>query len=80
MGEIEAAIGYEQLKKLDKIVLGRQKVAKKFTEGLGHLQGPVHLYSDDLYRLLHIPYYYRRKENWRNGAKFVKHFKQRAFL
>ena len=48
MGEIEAAIGYEQLKKLDKIVLGRQKVAKKFTEGLGQLTGlSTPFYSED---------------------------------
>lgn len=39
LGEIEAAIGIEQLKKLKKIVLYRQKLAKILTSGLSDLQG-----------------------------------------
>ena len=39
MGEIEAAIGIEQLKKLDYLVKGRQEVAKKLTDGLKDLIG-----------------------------------------
>lgn len=39
MGEIEAAIGIEQLKKLDLIVESRQRFAKQLTEGLSGLQG-----------------------------------------
>ena len=39
LGEIEAAIGIEQLKKLDRLVEGRQAVAGKLTEGLKNLPG-----------------------------------------
>ncbi len=39
LGEIEAAIGIEQLKKLRKIVMFRQKLAKILTNGLGKLSG-----------------------------------------
>ena len=39
MGEIEAAIGIEQLKKLDTIVAGRQKAAQKLTDFLSGLEG-----------------------------------------
>ena len=39
MGEIEAAIGIEQLKKLDYLVKSRQEVAKKLTDGLKDLIG-----------------------------------------
>ncbi len=39
MGEIEAAIAIEQLKKLDKIVLSRKKVAFKITDGIKSLNG-----------------------------------------
>ena len=39
MGEIEAAIAVEQLKKLEDIVKSRQKVACAFTEGLSGLVG-----------------------------------------
>ena len=39
MGEIEAAIGIEQLKKLDELVLTRQMQAKKLVDGLRHLKG-----------------------------------------
>ena len=39
MGEIEAAIGIEQLKKLDSLVKNRQKIAMKLTAGLKNLHG-----------------------------------------
>lgn len=39
LGEIEAAIGIEQLKKLDKIVLRKQSIANMLTEELGGLKG-----------------------------------------
>jgi dTDP-4-amino-4,6-dideoxygalactose transaminase len=39
LGEIECAIGIEQLKKLKKLVTGRQKAAKKLTARLGCLPG-----------------------------------------
>ena len=39
LGEIECAIGREQLKKLPKLVEGRQNVAKKIIKGLSHLKG-----------------------------------------
>ena len=39
MGEIEAAIGIEQLKKLKKIIENRQSVAKKIINGLKGLKG-----------------------------------------
>jgi len=39
LGEIESAIGIEQLKKLDRKVHGRQLAAEKLTEGLKSLPG-----------------------------------------
>jgi len=39
LGEIECAIGIEQLKKLDKFVCGRQRAAERLTSGLSNLQG-----------------------------------------
>ncbi len=39
LGEIECAIGIEQLKKLPKLVLGRQKAAERLTGWLSSLQG-----------------------------------------
>lgn len=39
LGEIECAIGIEQLKKLDRFVAGRQQVAGRFTAGLAGLRG-----------------------------------------
>jgi perosamine synthetase len=39
LGEIECAIGIEQLKKLKSLVAGRQHVAKKLTQGLTGLKG-----------------------------------------
>ncbi len=39
LGEIESAIGIEQLKKLDYFVSSRQNIAKKITEGLEGLEG-----------------------------------------
>lgn len=39
LGEIESAIGIEQLKKLSKYVSRRQMLAKKLTEGLSSLKG-----------------------------------------
>jgi len=39
LGEIESTIGIEQLKKLDKLVLRRQEMAKILTAGLSELQG-----------------------------------------
>jgi perosamine synthetase len=39
MGEIEAAIGIEQLKKLETLVSSRQMAAKSLTEGLNGLKG-----------------------------------------
>lgn len=39
MGEIECAIGLEQLKKLKSLVSGRQKVAEQLTKGLASLKG-----------------------------------------
>ena len=41
LGEIESAIGIEQLKKLDSIVYGRQKIAEKFYDGLKDLDGLI---------------------------------------
>ncbi len=39
LGEIESAIGIEQLKKLDKFVASRQRAAQRLTEGLQGLEG-----------------------------------------
>lgn len=39
MGEIEAAIGIEQLKKLNALVASRQRAAERLTSGLGKLKG-----------------------------------------
>jgi perosamine synthetase len=39
LGEIECAIGIEQLKKLSKLVSSRQKVANRLTAGLANLPG-----------------------------------------
>ena len=39
LGEIEAAIGIEQLKKLEGFVAGRQRIAERLTEGLKGLIG-----------------------------------------
>lgn len=39
LGEIESAIGIEQLKKLQKAVESRQRVANRMDEGLGNLKG-----------------------------------------
>lgn len=39
LGEIECAIGIEQLKKLKSYVASRQRVAERLTQGLGGLQG-----------------------------------------
>ncbi len=39
LGEIESAIGIEQLKKLNNIITKRQKLAKQLSEGLEHLPG-----------------------------------------
>ena len=39
MGEIESAIGIEQLKKLDRIVERRRQIANKLIKGLNELQG-----------------------------------------
>ncbi len=39
LGEIECAIGIEQLKKLDKFVQSRQKAAERLTNGLMELKG-----------------------------------------
>jgi perosamine synthetase len=44
MGEIEAAIGIQQLLKLENAVKSRQKAAERLTKGIGHLRG------------LHTPY------------------------
>lgn len=44
LGEIESAIGIEQLRKLDRLVAGRQRCAARLAEGLSglpHLQLPV---------------------------------------
>ncbi len=41
MGEIEAAIGIEQLKKLKKLVKSRQKIAARITLGLKNLKGII---------------------------------------
>ena len=41
LGEIECAIGIEQLKKLKRIVRHRQKLAKLLTENLSHLKGLI---------------------------------------
>ncbi len=39
LGEIECAIGLEQLKKLDNLVKGRQRAAARLTSGLANLSG-----------------------------------------
>ena len=39
LGEIECAIGIEQLKKLNKLILSRQKLADQLTKGLSGLRG-----------------------------------------
>ena len=41
MGEIEAAIGIQQLKKLKKLVKSRQKIASKISAGLKKLKGII---------------------------------------
>jgi dTDP-4-amino-4,6-dideoxygalactose transaminase len=41
LGEIECAIGIEQLKKLDSLIISRQLIAKKLYEGLGNLDGLI---------------------------------------
>ncbi|MDC2978520.1 DegT/DnrJ/EryC1/StrS family aminotransferase [Pelagibacteraceae bacterium] len=41
MGEIEAAIGIEQLKKLNKFVKKKQEIGKKLNEGLKNLHGLI---------------------------------------
>jgi perosamine synthetase len=40
-GEIEAAIGIEQLKKLKNIILSRQSIAEKLTKGINGLRGLI---------------------------------------
>ena len=44
--EIQAAIGIEQLKKLEKIIKKKRWVAKKFMEGLKDLKGKVTQHPD----------------------------------
>ena len=39
MGEIEAAIGIEQLKKLNKIIKNKQNIAELLIKGLSGLKG-----------------------------------------
>jgi perosamine synthetase len=39
LGEIEAAIGIEQIRKLDGLVAGRQRAAERLTAGIGSLRG-----------------------------------------
>jgi len=39
LGEIECAMGIEQLKKLNKLVAGRQRCAERLTQGLAGLKG-----------------------------------------
>jgi len=39
LGEIESSIGFEQLKKLKKIVKNKQKIAQVLTDGLKNLMG-----------------------------------------
>ena len=39
LGEIESSMGIQQLKKLDKLIESRQKIAKKLNEGLKDLVG-----------------------------------------
>jgi len=41
MGEIEAAIGIEQLKKLEKIVKRKQKICERLSKGLNSLNGLI---------------------------------------
>ncbi len=41
MGELEAAIGIEQLKKLPKIINNKQNEAKKITDGLKNIRGLI---------------------------------------
>lgn len=41
LGEIESAIGIEQLEKLDNLIISRQLIAKKLYEGLRNLDGLV---------------------------------------
>ena len=41
LGEIESAIGIEQLKKLPNLIKGRQNIAKKLTAGLSNLEGLI---------------------------------------
>ena len=41
MGELEAAIGIEQLKRLSKIIKTKQSEAKKITEGLKKIRGLI---------------------------------------
>ena len=61
MGELEAAIGIEQLKKLNKLIASRRAVAKRLSEGLAGLSGlitPVEKSNCD-----HIYYIYGMKLN-----------------
>lgn len=41
LGEMEAAIGIEQLKKLDRLIQSRQEIAYRLTEGLSQIKGLI---------------------------------------
>ena len=59
MGEIEAAIGIEQLKKLDDLVSSRQEIALRLTHGLNDLDGLTTPTIRD--RCTHVFYVYGMK-------------------
>lgn len=46
MGEIEAALGANQIRKLDRAILSRQDAAERFTAGIQNLEGLVTPYLD----------------------------------
>ena len=72
LGEIESAIGIEQLKKLDNIVLGRQKIAKKLYEGLNDLKGLVlpHVSKENTH--VYYMFFMKLEEDLLRGAKREK--------
>lgn len=56
LGEIESAIGIEQLKKLKSITKRRQEIAKKIQKGLSNLDGIILPKADPYYGSTHVYY------------------------
>lgn len=65
MSELHAAIGIEQLKKLDGFLIGRRKLAKQITEGLKMVEGLSGVYIPDGYEHAYYTYPIQyNKEEW----------------